>query len=502
MMEQTTEAKLEHDTLSMEPQSLIQDHKHEAQSQDPDRVDWDGLDDAENPQNWKNGAKWFHIAVISAMTFVTPLGSSMFAPGIRNIMREFHETSSTIATFCVSVYVLGFAFGPLLIAPLSEIYGRKYLYVVGNILFTVFCIATALSKDMDMLLAFRFLMGCAGAVPITIGSGTIADMMPVEKRGTAMSAWALGPLLGPCIGPIAGGYLTQAAGWRWVFWVIAIVGGVFIPMSVMFLKETYVPVILEKKTARLRKARDNPRLYSALSITTRKETASQKFKNAIFRPILLLTTVPLVISAALYVAIVYGVLYLLISTFSFVYSEQYGFTEGTVGLTFLPAGIGMMLGICIFGPLGDYMIKQRQAQNLPIVPEIRLNPLVLLPCATLLPAGLFIYGWTAQYGVHYVVPMFGVVIFCIGLMGVMMCIQNYLLDTYPTRAASVTAALTVLRSLAGALLPLGGLEMYNALGLGWGNSLLAFIAVGMIPLPLMFYMFGKRVRGWKSSQFS
>lgn len=146
----------------------------------------------------------------------------MFAPGIPKIMAEFRETSPTIATFVVSIYILGFALGPLIIAPLSEIYGRVVLYVWGNVLFVIFTVVTALSQNMGMMLAFRFLMGLAGAVPVTIGSGTIADLMPVEKRGTAMSAWALGPLLGPCIGPVAGGYLIQGAGWRWVFWLVAI----------------------------------------------------------------------------------------------------------------------------------------------------------------------------------------------------------------------------------------------------------------------------------------
>lgn len=146
----------------------------------------------------------------------------MFAPGIPKIMVEFGSSSSTTATFVLSIYILGFAFGPLIIAPMSEIYGRALLYNIGNFLFTIFTVGAALSNSMGMLLAFRLLMGLAGAVPITIGSGTIADTMPVEKRGRAMSAWALGPLLGPCVGPVAGGYLIEAAGWRWVFWLIAI----------------------------------------------------------------------------------------------------------------------------------------------------------------------------------------------------------------------------------------------------------------------------------------
>lgn len=146
----------------------------------------------------------------------------MFAPGVPDIMVEFKSSNTNLATFVVSIYVLGFAFGPLLAAPLSEIYGRALCFNIANVLFIVFTVATALSQNMGMLIAFRFLMGLSGSTPITNGSGTISDMFPVEERGKAMAVWAMGPLLGPCIGPVAGGYMVESVGWRWVFWVIAI----------------------------------------------------------------------------------------------------------------------------------------------------------------------------------------------------------------------------------------------------------------------------------------
>ncbi|KAF4993930.1 hypothetical protein FDECE_13281 [Fusarium decemcellulare] len=460
-------------------------------SRDADVVDWDGPDDPENPMNWPDKKKWLNIVLISVLTLVTPLGSSMFAPGIPRIMVEFNETSPLIATFVVSVYVLGFAFGPLVVAPLSEVYGRAVLYNWGNVFFVLFTVGTALSQNMAMMMAFRFLMGFAGSVPITIGSGSIADIMPIESRGKAMSVWALGPLLGPCIGPLAGGYLIQAAGWRWVYWLVTIIGGVFIPGSFLFIKETYAPVVLEQKARRLRKETGNPNLRPK---EDGGDSLSTKVKLAIVRPLKLLFITPIVGLMALYMAVAYGILYLLIATFSFVYKDEYGFDEGESGLTFLPAGIGMMIGVLTFGALSDVIVKRRQRQGLEHKPEVRLSPKLALPCGIVLPIGLFLYGWTAEYGIHFIVPMLGVAIFSCGLMGVMMCVQNYLLDTYPRYAASVTAALAVLRSLAAALLPLGGLDMYNALGLGWGNSLLAFICVIMVPIPVVFYKFGERLR--------
>lgn len=146
----------------------------------------------------------------------------MLAPGVELVMEEFSTKSTTFATFVVSIFVLGFACGPLFLAPLSELYGRVIIYNVANILFLGFTIMCAVSQNGSMLLAARFLSGFAGVATITIGSGTIADIMPREKRGKAVSIWSVGTILGPMVGPIIGGYVAQVAGWRWMFWIVSI----------------------------------------------------------------------------------------------------------------------------------------------------------------------------------------------------------------------------------------------------------------------------------------
>jgi multidrug resistance protein len=189
---------------------------------DPNIVDWDSKDDPARAINWPEGKKWANIAVISAVTFLTPLASSMVAPGVPEIMKEFKSTDETIASFIVSIYILGYAIGPLFLAPLSEVYGRLPVYHSCNILFVIWTIACAVAPNIGSLLFFRLMEGIAGSCPITIGGGSIADLFIQERRGGAMAIFALGPLLGPVIGPVAGGFLAQAAGWRWVFWVLTI----------------------------------------------------------------------------------------------------------------------------------------------------------------------------------------------------------------------------------------------------------------------------------------
>lgn len=169
---------------------------------DPNTVWWDEPADKDpaNPMNWSAKKKWGNIFILSTITFVTPLASSMFAPGVPSVMQDFRTDNTMLATFVVSVYILGFALGPLVVAPMSEMYGRLPLYLITNVLFTVFTVACAVSNSMSMLIGFRFLAGCVGSAPMTIGAGTIADMMPAAQRGSAMAIWAMGPLLGPVVG--------------------------------------------------------------------------------------------------------------------------------------------------------------------------------------------------------------------------------------------------------------------------------------------------------------
>lgn len=190
--------------------------------QDPNIVDWESPTDPEKALNWSTGKKWANVAIISAVTFLTPLASSMVAPAVPLIMKEFHSSNETVASLVVSIYLLGYAIGPLGLAPLSEIYGRLPVYHACNAMFVIWTMACALAPSIGPLLVFRVLAGIAGSCPLTIGGGSIADLIAQEKRGAAMAIFALGPLMGPVIGPVAGGYLGEAAGWRWVFWLITI----------------------------------------------------------------------------------------------------------------------------------------------------------------------------------------------------------------------------------------------------------------------------------------
>ncbi|CAF9908277.1 MAG: hypothetical protein ALECFALPRED_004368 [Alectoria fallacina] len=458
---------------------------------DPDMVDWDGPDDPKNPVNWSEKLKWANVAVISSITFLTqvaldvssidPLASSMLAPAVPELTTEFKSTNQELASFVVSVYILGYAFGPITIAPLSELYGRVPVYHVCNVLFIVFTVACAVSTNLNMLIGWRFLQGTFGSCPLTIGGGTISDMIIQEKRGGVMAIWALGPLMGPVIGPVAGGYLAQAKGWRWLFWVIAMAAGVITISAFFSLRESYPPILLERKAIKLRKETGNEKLRSKLASPL---SPAALFKIAIVRPMKLLFLSPIVLALSTYMAVVYGYLYLLFTTITEVYQKQYHFSQGKVGLTYLGIGVGSLFGVVIFGIASDRIVKAKSKTG-EMKAEYRLPPMI--PGSFIIPIG-------SDKHVYWFVPVLGTGMVGLGLLATFMPIQTYLVDAFTIYAASALAANTVLRSLVGALLPLAGQKMYATLGLGWGNSLLAFIAVAMCPIPIIFYRYGERIR--------
>lgn len=223
--------------------------------------------------------------------------------------------------------------GPLLIAPLSELYGRTRVYNTGNILFVVFTIAGGLSRNIEMLIAFRFLTGVTLA-PITLNPYIIGDMFIQEQRGTAMSITAVAPLLGPIAGPIIGGYLTETRGWRWTFWFPAILGACCAFSLLTFPRESYKVTIMHRKATKLRKQTGLP----FRSVYDLNVSGPQVFKKPIARPLTIIIQSPMVFILGLYLAMVYGYLYILLTTIAEVFGRTYHFSTGPVGLTFLGLG--------------------------------------------------------------------------------------------------------------------------------------------------------------------
>ncbi|GKZ33452.1 hypothetical protein AbraIFM66950_003349 [Aspergillus brasiliensis] len=458
-------------------------------------VGWDGQDDPNNPQNFAPSRKYMLLALMSSFTFISPLASSMFSPSIGYVAADFGVTNETLLSFSVTIFLLGYTIGPLILAPLSEIYGRRIIFSASNWFFVVWQIGCALAPNLASLIVFRLFAGMGGVGCLTLGAGVIADLFPTSQRGTATSIWAMGPLIGPVVGPIAGGFVGETIGWRWVFWILLIAGGSIAAGIELLNRETYAPVLIRWKTAKLARELNRPELRSAYDIShgTTPPTVSQALMQGLRRPIILLCKSPIVLLLSIYMAFVYGLLYLFFTTITSVFEGTYGFSTGLAGLAYLGIGVGFFIGMTVVAITSDRMVVKLTARNNGVFqPEMRLPTMIIFAC--LLPISFFWYGWSAKYEVMWIVPIIGMAPFGIGMLGVYMPIQTYIIDCYPAYAASANAALTATRSLVGAVLPLAGPKMFSSLGLGWGNSLLGFLALAFVPVPILFNRYGQRIR--------
>ncbi|KAK5659519.1 hypothetical protein OQA88_721 [Cercophora sp. LCS_1] len=456
-------------------------------------VGWDSQDDPHMPLNFPNSRKWLLVGLISTITFITPFASSILAPGIGSLNAEFGNSNEIVGAMTVSIYLLGYVVGPLFLAPLCEIYGRRPVLTGTNVFFCAWQIGCALAPNIESLIAFRFFSGIGGSGCLTLGAGVIADVFRTDERGFAMGIYTLGPLIGPTVGPLIGGFLSQTIGWRWDFWIVFIVAVIIVALTEIFTQETNHHVLIQRKVKRLRKELGRDDLQSCYEVGKEKQTHTRLLLNGLVRPTKMLILSPLVLSLSIYLAFAYGVLYLLFTTIPIVFKETYRWNIGLTGLVYISLGLGNFAGWGVVTAYSDKsVIRQTKANGGIFEPEMRM-PMTIYFSLTL-PITFFWYGWTTYYKTHWIWPVMSLFPFSFGIIGLFLPIVTYLVDCYPVYAASAVAANTVLRSLVGMLLPLAGPAMYDNLGLGWGNSVLGFICVAMIPVPALIYRFGGRLR--------
>lgn len=437
--------------------------------------------------------KWAACLIISCFTFVSPVSSSIISPALVSISEDFHITDKVQGQLTLSIFVLAYAIGPLFLGPLSEIYGRVLVLQLSNLFYLAWNLACGFAQNSGQLMAFRFMSGLGGSAPLAIGGGMLSDCFHAEERGKAISIYSLAPLLGPAIGPIAGGYIVQNTTWRWCFWSTSIFTAVVQCFGFFFLQETYAPKLLAWRRDKLQKETGNMDLHTEHDSPDK--TLLNTLRIAMKRPFILLGTQPIVQILALYMAYLYGMMYLVLSTFPMLWTQRYHQSEGTGSLNFIAMGLGFFLGAQTCAPLMDRIYRRLKKRNNGVgKPEFRVP--MMIPASLLVPIGLFWYGWSAQATVHWIVPDIGAVFFCFGSIVGFQCIQTYIVDAYTRYAASAIAAATVLRSLAGFAFPLFAPAMYERLDYGWGNSLLGFVSLGLgIPGPLLLWKYGATLRG-------
>jgi multidrug resistance protein len=446
--------------------------------------------DPRNPMEFSEVKKWFITLTVAIATLAVAFVSSAYTGASLQIIESFN-VSEEVFTLGVSLFVLGFAIGPLFWAPLSELYGRQILFTGTYAVLTAFNAGAAGANSMAALIVLRFFAGTFGSSPLTNAGGVIADMFPANQRGLGMSIFAAAPFLGPVIGPIVGGFVGETIGWRWNEGIMACFTGTLWIFGTLTIPETYSPVILKRRAAALSK-RTGKVYVSVLEKKQGKTTPRAAFQKSLARPWALLFLEPIVLFISIYMAIIYGTLYLCFGAFPIVYEQGRGWSQGIGGLAFLGVAVGMLIGVGYSIIDNKRYARVEEAHNGEAPPEARLPPAIV--GAVALPIGLFWFAWTNAPSVHWIVSIIGTVPFGFGMVLVFLSCMNYLIDAYTIYAASVLAANSVLRSIFGAVFPLFTTYMYRSLGIHWASSIPAFLALACTPFPFIFYKYGEPIR--------
>ncbi|KAL7941165.1 major facilitator superfamily domain-containing protein [Trichoderma barbatum] len=457
-------------------------------------IGWESQHDPDMPLNFSRSRKWLITLLLSAITFMTPFASSILAPSLAAMEKDYGVDDITLGSMPVSIFLLGYAIGPLFLSPLSEIYGRNLILISASAWFCIWLVGCALAPSLNTLIFFRFMTGIGGSGCQTIGGGIIADIFPITERGKAMTIWMLGPIVGPTVAPVIGGFVSETIGWRWVNWLSCIPAAIVVVAMIFLNRETNHRVLIARKTSKLQKELNQPELRSCYTDPDAPVLSKKQILLlGLIRPMKMLLRSPNIFGLSLYIAFAYGCLYLLYNTIPTTFQGSYGWTLGITGLVYLTLLVGYGIGLLSFALLSDStVIRMTSANDGVYEPEMRLPDCIWF--ALILPTTFFWYGWSADKAVHWIVPIIGIAPFGIGIVGVLLPIQTYIVDAYPQYAASGLAGFAVLRNTIAAFLPLAGPQLYKNLGVGWGNSVLGFIAIVLIPLPVLIYKYGKWMR--------
>ncbi|KIH93075.1 hypothetical protein SPBR_02217 [Sporothrix brasiliensis 5110] len=484
------------------------------------------LPEVERPYEYRNKTKWLITLIVALTAAGGPLGSSILYPALASLTVDLH-TSPTTANLNVALYMLAMGIFPLWWSSFSETLGRRTIYIISFCLFVVFSILSAISKSIGMLIVMRVLAGGASASVQAVGAGTLADIWEPRERGRAMGIFYLGPLTGPLFAPIIGGALAEKWGWESTMWFLTIYGGLAFVMLFFCLPETLArdrrpPRELEKteKTEKQEKKNKPPqtqtqtqadvegqatsmaegeaaesgaavapalaRMTTTQSVRVQTQRVGSFLKVAFVQPlsVLLYLRFPPILLTVVYGSVTFGSLFVLnVSIQSAFAKPPYQFSELIVGLLYIPSSLGYILASLVGGRWIDN-IMAREARKagrydaqgrLVFLPEDRMRENAWLS-ASLFPAALVWFGWTAQHGVYWIVPSIANFVFGFGSMLVFGAVTTMLTEFMPRRSSGGIALNNFLRNIFSCVGAIVAQPLIGAMGYGWLCTMIALLA--------------------------
>ncbi|KAF9000016.1 major facilitator superfamily domain-containing protein [Cyathus striatus] len=448
------------------------------------------LDPHEHPQQLSLFRKWLAVITISSASLCVTCASSVASFTETGVAETFH-VSNVVTVLAISLFVEGLGVGPLLVGPLSEIYGRNIVYRVSYGLFFVFTWPVAFSPNIVVYLVFRFITGFCGSAFLSVAGGSVSDLFSDSTVANPMALYTISPFIGPVVGPLLSGFINQHLdSWRWTYYIQLM--WIFTEMVALFLfvPETYEPVLTKFKAKRIRMATGDSRYISPL------ESEAKHLAHAIaiscYRPFQLLLFDRMALLLDTWNALILGILYLAFQAFPVIFQEVHGFNMQSTGMSFLGIGVGMLLAISTQPYWNRFYRRESRKNGGTLPPEARLFMGEI--GGVLVPIGLFWLAFTTYKQVPWIVPIIASVPFGTGICFVFISTFTYLVTAYRPIAASAMASNSAMRSSFAAAFPLFARPMYHKLGTVGATALLAGLTTIMAPLPFVFRRIGHKLR--------
>lgn len=456
-------------------------------------VGWYGDDDPENPYNWSFVYKAWVSWLMFAMTMSVYMGSSIVSPSIPYLAQYF-QVPSTVATLSLSLFVFGYGIGPCVLSPITEIswVGRNGPYIWGLGLFTILQIPNALVDNIAGYMILRFISGFLGGPVLTTGGASIGDIWRLEGGFmNGLAFWDLGACGGPTLGPLVSGYAVHSLGWRWSIWPLLCLNGLTWIMLFFTLPETSGETILTRRARQLREHTGCDQYRSLGEIKDRKFSLSGLLVDTFYRPMELTITEPMLLCSNIYTAYLYGIMYCFFEAFPLTFEQVHGFSTGAMGITYVGGMAGctiIFFGYCIYNQ--KYVLPRFKEGKWK--PEYRMQPAFL--GALMFPASVFWFGWTSYESIHWISPVIAYSVFLAGTYLIFQGFFAYIGEAFPRYLASAFTSNGLFRAALGGAFPLFAPQLFKRLNLQGGCSLLGGLAALMIPITVVFYMYGEKLR--------
>ncbi|WRT66787.1 uncharacterized protein IL334_003750 [Kwoniella shivajii] len=448
------------------------------------------LGSSENPFFFSRRRKLGIMLVALFYAMITAYETSSYSIGAPSMQRDLHATDLQAASG-VSLYGWGFAIGPLMLAPLTEEFGRYWIYMGSILSYTLVHLTHGLGKNIATVLVGRFLLGLTGCIGATVVAGTVSDIYPPNKRGPPMGFFTLSVVLGPGLGAatMCWAEANPHLEWRWISWIQMIALAAYLPIAFLVLRETRASVLLRRKAKKLRIERG---MLDGGRYTARSEVDKEEFwaamRRSLSRPILFLMMEPIVTFFAIWAALVWGVFFVQIAGLPYVFKSIHGFGTTAAGSTYWAIVVGSMIGY-LLNFIQDHLYKKN-------VGRIGVEARLYAACAAgiVFAIGCVIFGLTSIPSVHWIAPCIGIAIILAAAYTIYQTCFIYLSECYGTHASSAVAGMSCLRILLGSSFAMFTTKLFDTLTPRWGLLMIGCIALVLAPIPFIALLKGPWIR--------